>query len=253
MNHHGLKSGPVNRSDYVSALRRHAGLMADATANADLTTPVPSCPDWTLDDLLFHTGTVHRFWTRIADGTLTDPDTWTGADDVPEDPAELPAWLAAGAEAAAATVEVLDPAEPRWSWSTRKDAGFIQRRLAQETAVHTWDALDALGRDEAIERELAADGVEEFLTVCRHETPPAGFPADGLHLHATDGPGEWTLRVAGDGTWQLLTEHAKGAVAVRGTASDLLLFLWQRRTPADLEVFGSPEDLTAAFTAFRRD
>ncbi|MFI5529562.1 maleylpyruvate isomerase family mycothiol-dependent enzyme [Kitasatospora sp. NPDC051853] len=243
----------MNRSDYASALRHHAERMAIATANADLTTRVPSCPDWTLGDLLFHTGTVHRFWTAIADGTLTDPEAWTGAADAPEDDAELPGWLAAGAEACAAAVEVLDPEEPRWSWSTRRDAGFIQRRLAHETAVHTWDALNALGRDEAIERELAADGVEEFLSICRHPAPPAGFPADGLHLHATDGPGEWTLRVAGDGTWQLLTEHAKGAVAVRGTASELLLFLWQRRTPADLEVFGTPEDLAAALTAFRRN
>ncbi|MFJ8041762.1 maleylpyruvate isomerase family mycothiol-dependent enzyme [Kitasatospora sp. NPDC096147] len=241
----------MNRSDYASALRRHATLMAEAATGADLTLPVPGCPGWTFGDLLDHTGTVHRFWTGIADGTLTDPDAWTGVDR-PAD-AELPGWLADGAERAAAALEVLDPEEPRWSWATRKDAGFIQRRIAHETAVHAWDALSTLGRDEPIERELAADGIEEFLSICRHETPPAGYPAAGLHLHATDGPGEWTLRVGEDGGWRLLTEHAKGAVAVRGAASELLLFLWQRRAPEQLEVFGTPEDLAATLTAFRRN
>jgi hypothetical protein len=42
-------------------------------------------------------------------------------------------------------------------------------------------------------------------------------------------------------------EHAKGDVAARGTASDLLLFLWGR-VPADsLEVFGDA-DLLARFS-----
>ena len=33
-------------------------------------------------------------------------------------------------------------------------------------------------------------------------------------------------------------EHAKGDVAVRGTASDLLLFLWGRLPGKNLEVLG---------------
>lgn len=41
--------------------------------------------------------------------------------------------------------------------------GFVQRRLAHETAIHCWDAVGALGRDEAVEPRLAADGVAEFL------------------------------------------------------------------------------------------
>ena len=44
----------------------------------------------------------------------------------------------------------------------------------------------------------------------------------------------------------MTAEHAKGDVAARGTASDLLLFLWGR-VPADtLEVFGDA-DLLARF------
>ncbi|WP_425556291.1 maleylpyruvate isomerase N-terminal domain-containing protein [Kitasatospora nipponensis] len=31
------------------------------------------CPEWDVAELLRHTGQVHRFWTRIADGSVTDP------------------------------------------------------------------------------------------------------------------------------------------------------------------------------------
>ena len=47
------------------------------------------------------------------------------------------------------------------------------------------------------------------------------------------------MRFVGDSA-VITREHAKGDVAVRGGASDLLLFLWHR-IPADrLEVFGDP-------------
>ncbi len=36
-------------------------------------------------------------------------------------------------------------------------------------------------------------------------------------------------------------EHAKGDVAARGTASELLLFLWRRVPASELEVFGDAE------------
>jgi hypothetical protein len=45
------------------------------------------------------------------------------------------------------------------------------------------------------------------------------------------------VRFAPDGP--LFTrEHARGDVALRGSASDLLLFLWQRIPAERLEVFG---------------
>ena len=42
-------------------------------------------------------------------------------------------------------------------------------------------------------------------------------------------------------------EHAKGDVAARGSASDLLLFIWGRIPPSRLEVFGD----AAALERFR--
>ncbi|MER5636722.1 maleylpyruvate isomerase family mycothiol-dependent enzyme [Kitasatospora sp. NPDC002227] len=241
----------MDQTDYAYALRRDGARMAEAAAG-NLDRRVPSCPEWTVGDLLRHTGTVHRFWTAIAAGEISGPQDPRRVQPVEPADEDLVAWFTEGLEHCASTLEKLDPGLPRWSWSDRKDAGFIQRRMAQETAVHCWDALNAVGRDEPVERELAADGVAEFLTHFADGELPAGLPEAGLHLHATDGAGEWTVRAA-DGALLVTTEHAKAAFAARGTASDLLLLLWERRLPAALETFGDQAAFTSYLAAFGRD
>ncbi|MFF1867774.1 maleylpyruvate isomerase family mycothiol-dependent enzyme [Kitasatospora herbaricolor] len=243
----------MDTTDYIAALRRDSARLA-AAAEGDLAARVPSCPDWTVADLVWHTGVVHRFWRLVAAGEITGPEQHTE----PSRPAgpDLVAWFAEGAERAAGVLEALDPALPRWSWADRADAGFIQRRMAQETAVHAWDAVNAAGRDEPVERALALDGVDELLAHFLPAVPPTGLAEAGLHLHATDGAageagGEWTLRAV-DGGWRIGHEHGKGAAAVRGTASDLLLLLWGRRPAERLEVFGDPDALKAYLANFVR-
>jgi hypothetical protein len=67
-----------------------------------------------------------------------------------------------------------------------------------------------------------------------------------VHLHCTDTEGEWLIVRAGDDL-VVTREHAKGDVAARGTASDLMLYLWGRVGADPLEVFGD----AAALTRFR--
>ncbi|GAA2135659.1 maleylpyruvate isomerase family mycothiol-dependent enzyme [Kitasatospora kazusensis] len=230
------------------ALRRDGARLAEAAAG-HLAAPVPSCPEWTVADLVGHTGAVHRFWTAVGSGELTDPSGYAPLPRPAED--GLIEWFTEGLELCAATLETLDPELPRWTWSDRKDVGFIQRRMAQEQAVHTWDGLAAAGRDEPVEPALAADGVDEFLAHFARAKETAGLPEAGLHLHATDGPGEWWIRPA-DGGWRVDREHGKGAVAVRGTRSDLLLLLWRRRGADQLETFGDLAVLEDFLSAFSR-
>jgi predicted lipid carrier protein YhbT len=65
------------------------------------------------------------------------------------------------------------------------------------------------------------------------------LPSGSLHLHRSDGDGEWMVTFSATGV-DVAREHAKGDVAVRAPASELLLLLWNRRRPDDLggEVFG---------------
>ncbi len=123
--------------------------------------------------------------------------------------------------------------------------------MAQETAVHRWDAQAALGDPEPIEPELACDGIDEVLDVIvpsRLRGPEDAREGHGetYHFHRTDGPGEWLVRFDAQGA-TVTREHAKGDVAVRGAASDLLLFLWGRLPGERLEVLGDASLLGRLF------
>src|SRR5436305_715070 len=78
-------------------------------------------------------------------------------------------------------LETVDPRAPAWNWSLApKAAGFWHRRMAQETAVHRWDAESAYGNALPVERLLAVDGIDEALRVFL----PAGRaeePVEGAH------------------------------------------------------------------------
>jgi predicted lipid carrier protein YhbT len=118
--------------------------------------------------------------------------------------------------------------------------------MAIETAVHRWDAQVAAGEGRPVGTDLALDAVDELFEVILpwRGTAELGSENEGktMHLHATDvgdepGEGEWLITLAGE---RLTVEHrhAKGDVAVRGTASDLLLLLWNRVSADRFEVFG---------------
>lgn len=134
-----------------------------------------------------------------------------------------------------------------WSW-----------RVLYETLIHRLDAELALGRTPVVSPEIAADGVEEFLTnVVGHplvadRLREFGHAGETLHLHATDGEGEWMLTLGADGTtWA--HGHGKGSAAVRGTTADLLLLVWGRHEVGDrFEVFGDEALLTGWLAAASR-
>jgi predicted lipid carrier protein YhbT len=108
-----------------------------------------------------------------------------------------------------------------------------------ETAVHRYDAQLAAGTPTPIERDLAVDGVDELFDLIpfwpwADRVKGAG---ETLHFHCTDGEGEWFVRLHAEGV-DVTREHAKGDVAARGSASDLLLFLYGRVPAEQLDVFG---------------
>ncbi|GAA3724294.1 uncharacterized protein (TIGR03083 family) [Spinactinospora alkalitolerans] len=215
----------MNPAHYSAALRREGAKLADSAAS-DLSLPVPSCPEWNVADLVWHTGEVHCFWRSIASGEIDGPDGYVEPQR-PHDSA-LVEWFGAGVEETASVLERLDPATPMWTWAAQQDAAFIQRRMAQETAVHCWDALAAAGRPEPVERSLAADGIEEFLEFMLTAGPPSQDERDGaVRLAATDHTGRWSAR-CDDGAWRAAPPSGTGDAAVEATASDLLLLLWRR-------------------------
>ena len=217
-----------------------AGMAAELEGQ-DLSTRVPTCPEWDLAELIRHTGRVHRWVYEIARTRSTEYVNWKKLDlGEPADPNGLPAWLAAGADPVVKEL-AMDPATPLWSFAPGGSAGFWARRQLHETTVHRADGQLALGLSPQIPAEQAIDGVDELVGTMLAAIAPGRVlelnrVGDSLHLHATDAPGEWTIGLTADG-FSFETGHAKATVAVRGAAADLFLLLWNRRRPADAERF----------------
>ena len=227
-------------ADHIAAVRREsAAVVTAARRGADA--PVPSCPDWTVGDLVAHLGVAHRWATanvrEPADQLVRGARHKWGIEAT--DP-RLFEWFEEGAEELASVLQATDPDTPVATFGEPHAARFWGRRMAHESLVHRWDAERAHGEPRPIDAELAADGIDQGLYVlvpmARQGSTVAGT-GERFHLHRTDGEGEWLVVVEGDGI-RVSREHGKGDVAVRGRAADLLLWLWHRVPPDDLEVFG---------------
>src|SRR3954471_5897824 len=84
---------------YLDALADQSALLAEALAGADLTLPVPTCPDWTLRELAEHVGRAHRWAAGIISRRLTTTPVFdTSSLTAPAAPAELVTWLRGGAD-----------------------------------------------------------------------------------------------------------------------------------------------------------
>jgi uncharacterized protein (TIGR03083 family) len=198
-----------------------------------------SCPEWDADDLLWHLAEVHHFWRRIVELEAQTYDAVAGL--VRPAAAELPELYHRNLEALLSVLRTADPEAAVWTWASQMDVRFIVRRLAQETAMHRWDAdatAGAAGSKPALDASLASDGIDEFL---EHfiDRPAGGARLVGsVHIHCTDVAGEW-LTVSTEAGLRTTREHAKGDAAIRGTASDLLLALWRRIPSSELEIIGN--------------
>jgi uncharacterized protein (TIGR03083 family) len=165
--------------------------------------------------------------------------------DTPDTPEYLAAWLAAGV-APLVTEMSVDPATEVWTFANEKTVGWWGRRQLHETVVHRADAELALDREPVVDTEIAIDGIDELIcgllpyTGAPAKLVESGHGGQSVHFHTTDGAGEWTV-VLTDGGFTVTAAHQKSTAAVRGTATDLLLLLWNRRPLSDTaryECFG---------------
>jgi uncharacterized protein (TIGR03083 family) len=227
---------------FLDQLALSSQRLADAADAAGAAAAVPTCPGWTVTDLLVHMvrgdNWARSIVERGAQG-ITDRVANDTPDDLPAGDA-LVSYFRTNAEDLVATLARVDPTTPAWTFSSAdRTATFWRRRRAHETAVHRVDAESAAGEVTPIDTDLAADGIDEFLVsfLPRLQEPLAAVGDFTFHVHCTDTEGEWLLSQR-DGAAIVTAEHAKGDVAVRGTGSDLLLFLWGRVPAGSLEVFG---------------
>ncbi len=178
---------------HLASLRADRARLA-ALADADLSVTVPSCPDWDVEQLLVHLGRVHRW---AIDSSKLAPDTeFPRFGPRPGDDQPVVEWLVDGLEELIDHFATTDLDEPCWSFIGPTTRRFWLRRQAHETGVHRWDAEGSFGPADPIAGELAVDGIDEWLEIESTRWYKGGPEVSGtVHLHATDGDGEWHIEL----------------------------------------------------------
>ncbi|HET7530770.1 MAG TPA: maleylpyruvate isomerase family mycothiol-dependent enzyme [Mycobacteriales bacterium] len=231
--------------EHVQAIAEHAGRLAAAAT--DLDAPAPTCPGWTVRDVLGHLGGVHRWAASYVERARTEPP---GRDEQLERPpgdAELLDWFRAGHEH---LTEVLSKAGDDLECWTFLPAptprAFWARRQAHETAMHAVDVLTAAGRSATFGTELAVDGIDELLLgfFARQRGKLLAEPGVTLGVRAVDARPDdaWTMRIGPQGR-EVDRGDARGDLVVCGPASDIYLLLWNRRGADGLDVTGDEQVL----------
>jgi uncharacterized protein (TIGR03083 family) len=228
--------------DSLRLIRQYGDLFYDTAEGANHTQGVPCCPDWTVADLVWHLGEVHWFWAKVIEERLSDPQQIRASKpDRPHKYLDAVTWGRSQLDGLIRVLESTADDVAVWTWAMDEslhNVGFIRRHQIQEAAVHRWDIQSAASDREpdSIDAEAASDAIDEFLTVSLPFGINASKPLSGtVHLHCTDVPGEWFVERDG----RLDRAHAKGDVAVRGTASDLLLALYDRIPIESLDLIGT--------------
>jgi uncharacterized protein (TIGR03083 family) len=233
--------------EYCDQIVVQAGLLAQHLIDADLATPVPTCPGWTVGQLVRHVGGAHREAEQVAQkgkppgqDDFRDPTHFTDTD-----PVQLGAWLVEGANRLAAELRATGPDKAVATPVADQTTKFVARRMTHETVMHRADAALALGSEYRLEPEIAVDAIDEWMELC---ALPLHFevhpwmrellgPGRILHFHATDTQAEWLVDLTGDViAWR--HAHEEAAVVVRGTVLDLLLLIYKRRPVETVEVLG---------------
>ncbi|MFI5906657.1 maleylpyruvate isomerase family mycothiol-dependent enzyme [Dactylosporangium sp. NPDC051541] len=218
--------------DFPEVLRltddRLAAFQTAVAAAPSLAAPVPTCPGWTLSDLIRHLGLGRREWAAIvAAGPAATPPpepVWTA----PADPA---AWLAESHRLLQDALLAAGPDGGCWTWWETSESpptsGAVARHQLQEVAVHTYDAQMTAGTPQPLPDAVALDGVDEFLATCC--TGAHGWPHGPVTLdyRAVEGRA-WRLSLTAGGVTLDRSPAGPATATARGTASDLVLALYCR-------------------------
>lgn len=172
-----MSPGTATRLDFVEQYVAAAERFAVAVASTPMDARVPTCPGWTAYDLVCHLGNVHAWAATIVETCRRAADQ----NDEPRShkPKVVSEWYAGKAEDLYEVLRTADPEAPCWNFVTGAGfADFWPRRQTHETTIHTVDLLGCTGGTADIDPEVAADGVDEVLTVFLRRMHERGYPAE---------------------------------------------------------------------------
>jgi uncharacterized protein (TIGR03083 family) len=216
--------------------------MTAAAAETGLAAAVPTCPAWTVTDLLGHTGVVHRWATEyVARGA----DAYGGCQ--PEEavaPADgLLDWFAEGHADLVGALRAAPADLDTWSFlAAPSPLAFWARRQAHETAVHRADAEAAAGRIPTYATDFAVDGLAELLELFwgRRKGRLLSDPPCSVRVVPTDSTRSWHVQIGPEGRTITPDGEQPADCTLSGAAADLYLDLWNRPPAGAVKVDGDP-------------
>jgi len=237
--------------DYAAALIEQNRLLADVVLAGDPATPVPTCPGWTLLQLLRHVGRGDRWAAQIIRERPTrylDPRQVPDGRP-PDNPAGAQDWLI---ESARTVLDAADEAGSDtvvWTFLGPRPARWWIRRRLHEATVHRADATLATGGSYTLSAELSADGIDEWLD--RLEVELAAAPTAAIDegatiaLHATNldaDSGSWHIRGLPTGiAWNRGNAEAPAQTRLIGNATELFLALVRRSNVDSTQLEGDAD------------
>lgn len=244
-------------SIYLEHLAADSARLREVASLADGAARVPSCPAWTLDDLVWHLTTVQDFWAYVVEHRPVEP---TGYREParPDSGDQLRKQLAMASERLLDVLATADPADEAWMWAAEHTVAFILRRQALEALVHRLDAEQTAGMVTPLDPRLASDGVDEILAVMYGSCPAwADFSPlpHYLRLDCIDTDvSVWVQLGRFSGTDpEDEVHHDRAGIAVvdnpgvepdaviGGTGEALLARLWRRGDGAEIHLAGNLE------------
>jgi uncharacterized protein (TIGR03083 family) len=222
---------------------RSAAFRDIIAAAPDLEARVPGCPDWSLRDLAAHLGHVQRFWSVVvrAGASPGAPPREAIGDTEPH--GDLADWFGESTRMLLSALREAGPDAECWTWWGRSDAlqtaGAVARHQVHETAVHTFDAQETIGKPEPVPATIAVDGVAEFLLVTLGAAGPWPHRPARVLFAADEGPA-WTVDLTPAGAQLDPAASGDPVTTVRGPAGDMLLGLFGRLPLESLRLDGDP-------------
>jgi uncharacterized protein (TIGR03083 family) len=215
----------------ISRIRNSSETMLSLYTPDTAELPVPACPAWTLRDLLLHLADVHHFWALTI--LEADPSRELPFEAAYPEGADVIEWARSCTDelVVALRAKPFDSPCQVW-WEEPAIAGAVGEHQVYEAALHCWDAQGAVMTPPAIDRDICVAGIPEWIDV--RKSWMTEMPLPHITFETTDAPGSWSLG-----------GQSAGAVTIRGTASDVYLYMNGRLGVDALTVTGDVEALEA--------
>ena len=229
-------------------IERFASLVESTTPSIS----VPSCPGWTVGDLVVHLGSVHRWAEYLV--KLRAPSRMAPLESA-TDYAPGGDWIRRGGASLLSTLRTAEPTTAMWAWGRDQHVRFWSRRQLHETLIHRFDLELAKAEPPSAPGHVVVDTIDEFLDnldAAAYFSPKvARLRGEGetIVFRALDTGHSWTVTLRPD-RFEVEPDEQPANASLSGPALELSLVMYRRKALAgsELEVEGSA-DLVAFWLA----